>query len=409
MAETSDCHSGTAAGMTSSSATASSSRASPLYIHSLDGIRACAVMLVFAAHGISIAGAVPRLKGLVPGEFGVTVFFFLSGYLITTLLRMEHEKTGAISLRAFYLRRVLRIFPPLYLVLFATTALTQLGVMPGERPPITPGGVLAQATYLTNYHVIATGWWNGHAPGTWIFWSLAVEEHFYLLFPLVYIFLLRRLPSRRKQALVLAGICAVVLAWRFLLVYALGAPKDRVYVATDTRIDSIVFGCILGVLGNPLLDGTGYSDRWWKYLWVPLALIGLLLSFLVHSPYFQWVFAYSLQGICLFPLFIAAVRYPSWGPFQLLNIGWVKWIGVVSYSIYLMHPTVLWAARGLPLTSGYARAAVALGVTLGLAWAINQLVEKPAGRLRRRLSRVDAPRVREPDRARSLTMPARAG
>ena len=395
--------------MTHSSSTAWSTRATPLYIHSLDGIRACAVMLVFAAHAISIAGAVPRLKGLVPGEFGVTVFFFLSGYLITTLLRIEHEKTGAISLKAFYLRRVLRIFPPLYLVLFATTALTLVSVMPGPRPPITVEGVMAQATYLTNYYIIANGWWVGHAPGTWIFWSLAVEEHFYLLFPLLYILLLRRLASRRKQALILAGICAAVLAWRLLLVYGLGAHKDRVYVATDTRIDSIMFGCILGVFANPLLDRTTYSDRWWKYVWVPLALIGLLISFVVRSPHFQWVFAYSLQGICLFPLFIAAVRYPSWGPFQLLNIGWVKWIGVVSYSIYLMHPTVLWATRGLPLTSGLAQAAVALAVILGLAWAINQLVEKPAGRLRRRLSRVDAPRVRERDRDPALPMPARAG
>src|SRR5205807_5364979 len=76
----------------------------PLNIPSLDGLRAASVMLVFAAH----AG----LKDRVPGNFGVTVFFFLSGYLITTLLRIEHDRTGRISLRDFYLRRVLRIFPP---------------------------------------------------------------------------------------------------------------------------------------------------------------------------------------------------------------------------------------------------------------------------------------------------------
>jgi peptidoglycan/LPS O-acetylase OafA/YrhL len=387
--------------MTHSSSTASSTQATPLYIHSLDGIRACAVILVFAAH----AG----LKGVVPGEFGVTVFFFLSGYLITTLLRMEHAGTGRISIRAFYLRRVLRIFPPLYLVLFATTALTLVGAVPGPRPPITVEGVAAQATYLTNYYIIANGWWVGHAPGTWIFWSLAVEEHFYLLFPLFYIFLLRRLPSRGKQAFVLAGVCAAVLAWRFVLVYAFGASKDRVYVATDTRIDSIMFGCILGVFANPLLDRTTYSDRWWKYVWVPLALIGLLVSFLVRSPHFQWVVAYSLQGICLFPLFIAAVRYPNWGPFRLLNLGGVKLVGIVSYSIYLMHPAVLWAIQGWLPPSRYVQGALALAVTLGLAAAIYQLVEKPAGRLRRRLSRVDAPRVREPDPAPPLPMPARAG
>ena len=388
--------------MTRSSSAELSTKASPLYIPSLDGIRALAVMLVFAAHAVTIAGAAPRLKGVVPGEFGVTVFFFLSGYLITTLLRMEHAKMGRVSLRAFYLRRVLRIFPPLYLVLFATTALTLVRPVPDLR--ITLEGVLAQATYLTNYYIVVNGWWTGHAPGTWIFWSLAVEEHFYLLFPLLYLVLLRRLPSRQRQALVLAGICAAVLAWRFVLVYAFGAHKDRVYVATDTRIDSIMFGCILGVVANPVLDRTIYSDRWWKYVWVPLALIGLLVSFVVNSSGFQWVFAYSLQGICLFPLFIAAVRYPNWGPFQLLNLGWVKFVGVVSYSIYLMHPAVLWAMKS-SVDSGYIAAALALALTLGLAYAIYQVVEKPAGRLRRRLSKVDPPKQQhEPGRTPSLPL-----
>jgi peptidoglycan/LPS O-acetylase OafA/YrhL len=388
--------------VTRSSSAALSTKASPLYIPSLDGIRALAVMLVFAAHAVTIAGAAPRLKGVVPGEFGVTVFFFLSGYLITTLLRMEHAKTGRVSLRAFYLRRVLRIFPPLYLVLFATTALTLMRPVPDLR--ISLEGVLAQATYLTNYYIVLNGWWTGHAPGTWIFWSLAVEEHFYLLFPLLYLVLLRRLPSRQRQALVLAGICAAVLAWRFVLVYGFGAHKDRVYVATDTRIDSIMFGCILGVVANPVLDSTIYSDRWWKYVWVPLALIGLLVSFVVKSSGFQWVFAYSLQGICLFPLFIAAVRYPNWGPFQLLNLGWVKFVGVVSYSIYLMHPAVLWAMKST-VGSGYIAAALALALTLGLAYAIYQVVEKPAGRLRRRLSKVDPPKQQhEPGRTPSLPL-----
>src|SRR5207247_4936424 len=98
------------AGMTSATASSRS-----LYIPSLDGIRACAVMLVFVAHVVKLLGP-DRYQGRIPGEFGVTVFFFLSGYLITTLLRIEHEQSGAISFRAFYLRRVLRIFPPFYLV-----------------------------------------------------------------------------------------------------------------------------------------------------------------------------------------------------------------------------------------------------------------------------------------------------
>src|SRR5262249_43088415 len=280
---------------------------------SLDGIRACAVMLVFVGHGF--------LKGKVPGEFGVTVFFFLSGYLITTLLRMEHEQSGTISFRAFYLRRVLRIFPPFYLALGIATLLWLAGALPGPRFDL--GGLLSQAFFLTNYWVVQHLWWDGHAPGTWIFWSLAVEEHFYLAFPLVYLLLLRFVPSRHRQAVALARPCGLVLAWRLVLVFALDAGKERTYVATDTRIDSILFGCILALVGNPALDRSRISDSALKFIWIPLALVGLVVSFVIREPRFQYTVAYTLQGICLFPLFIGAIRLADWGPFRLLNLGWV--------------------------------------------------------------------------------------
>src|SRR5215472_7839400 len=363
----------------------STARRESLYIPSLDGIRACSVMVVFAAH----AG----LRGLIPGDFGVTVFFFLSGYLITTLLRMEHEQTGAISFRAFYLRRVLRIFPPFYLVLIVATLLTAVGALPAPGLHLRPEALAAQALYLTNYYLIQNGWFVGHAPGTYIFWSLCIEEHFYLAFPLLYVLLLRLTPSRRRQALVLGGICALVLAWRLVLVFPLHASYDRTYMATDTRIDSILFGCILGVFANPLLDSTRVRSERWRFIWFPLGLAGLLVSFLVRAPSFQQSVAYSLQGLCLFPLFIAAVRYHGWELFQLLNLRWVKFVGVLSYSMYLVHPEVLsgvesWAPRMLP---GVVKAAVGLALTLAIAYAIYRLVEKPAARLRRRLSRVLVP------------------
>jgi peptidoglycan/LPS O-acetylase OafA/YrhL len=355
-----------------------------LHIPSLDGIRACAVMLVFVSH----AG----LHGKVPGEFGVTVFFFLSGYLITTLLRLEHEQSGAISFRAFYLRRVLRIFPPFYLALAVATVLWLVGGLP-KGPPFRLDGLLSQALFLTNYWVVLHGWWDGHAPGTWIFWSLAVEEHFYLAFPLVYVLLLRLVSGRNRQALILGGLCAAVLAWRLVLVLALGAGKDRTYVATDTRIDSILFGCLLGIFANPVLDRTRIDHSTWKFIVVPLALFGLLVSFLIRDPWFQETVAYTLQGICLFPLFIAAVRFHDWGPFQLLNVAPVKFIGVVSYSIYLVHPSVLygvtsWASGLLPPV---AQSAFGLALTVAIAYGIYVAVERPAARLRRRLSRVLVP------------------
>ena len=367
----------------SATAAPAPARSPSLHIPSLDGIRACAVMLVFVAH----AG----LRGRVPGEFGVTVFFFLSGYLITTLLRIEHEQTGAISFRAFYLRRVLRIFPPFYLALAIATVLWLVGGLP-KGPPFQLDGVLAQGLFLTNYYIVQHGWWTGHAQGTWIFWSLAVEEHFYLAFPLVYLLLLRFLPGRRRQALVLAGLCGLVLAWRLVLVFALGAARDRTYVATDTRIDSILFGCILGVIANPVLDRTRVSDDALRYAWVPLALAGLLLSFVVRSPRFQMSLAYTLQGLCLFPLFIAAVRLADWGPFRLLNLSWVKFVGILSYSIYLVHPAVLWGVTSWIAAPAAVQAVLGLALTLAIACGIYLAVEKPAARLRRRLSRAWIPR-----------------
>lgn len=351
---------------------------SSFYIPSLDGLRALAVMWVFLAH----AGLIEQL---VPGNFGVTVFFFLSGFLITTLMRKEFDRTGSVSLRAFYLRRALRILPPLYLVLAAASVLTFLGALEGS---LRLDAVLAQVAHLSNYFIIYDGWWNGRAPGTWVYWSLAVEEHFYLAFPLCYLLLRRFVPARRHQALLLLGACAAILAWRLVLVFGLHALKDRTYVATDTRVDSILFGCILAVYGNPVLDRTRVSERWWKLLWLPLGLVGILVSFGLRDPRFQETIRYTLQGLSLFPLFVVAVRYPDWTPCRLLNLRWIKLVGVLSYSVYLMHTTILYAVLQWTDWSVPLRAVTALALSLLLAGAMYVCIEQPCARLRRRLSRI---------------------
>ena len=349
------------------------------YIPSLDGIRAAAVGLVFLSH----AG----LNDFVPGNFGVTAFFFLSGYLITTLLRMEFDRTGGVSLRAFYLRRALRIFPPMYIVLVVASALAIGGFIEGS---VSLSGFAAQAFQLSNYYIVQNGWWDGRAPGTWIYWSLAVEEHFYFVFPLLYVALRRWLPARTHQMLALLGLCAVVLAWRLVLILALGADHDRTYVASDTRVDSILFGCILAIFGNPVLDETRIPANWWKRVLFPLGLLGLLVSFLVNTPAFADTARYSLQGVSLIPLFVVAIRYPSWSIIRLLNLSWVRYIGVVSYSIYLMHPTILFAINQWTTWHPLVQGAVSFALTVGLATLMYRYVERPCGRLRRRLSRAMA-------------------
>ena len=347
----------------------------PLHIPSLDGIRAISFLTVFLAH----AG----LGAWVPGYFGLTLFFFLSGYLITTLLRLEFDRGSDVSLSQFYLRRVLRIFPPFYLVLFAAGGLTMAGVF-GEVTHWT--AFPAQALHVTNYYIVRHGWWEGIPPGTWVYWSLAVEEHFYLVFPLVYLLLRRRGLSGRQQAAVLASLCAAVLAWRFVLVFALHASKDRTYVASDTRVDSILFGCILAVWHNPVLDKDVVDDRRLARLWLPLGLVALAASLLIRKPWFEQTLRYTLQGLGLFPLFIAAIRWPDRGIFKALSFRWVQHLGVLSYSLYLLHTPTIWAFELWTHWPAAVRGVASLAAALILAEIIYRLVELPAARVRKRLS-----------------------
>ena len=180
---------------------ADSFRSSNLYIPSLDGMRAIAFFFVFLAHAQPFK--------VLPGGFGVTVFFFLSGYLITSLLRDEARKTGTVSLKGFYLRGVLRIFPPCYLTVIMVSALAAAGILHNRE---SYASLVSAFLYFSNYWNIL-GWGNLPA-GLGILWSLAVEEHYYLLFPLLYAWFVRRAMGRRHQAGILMVLCLAALAGR---------------------------------------------------------------------------------------------------------------------------------------------------------------------------------------------------
>ena len=347
------------------------------HIPSLDGIRAVSFLIVFVAHS-GMESLFP-----FPGGFGVTVFFFLSGFLITTLIRAEHETTGTVNIRHFYLRRVLRILPPFYLVLGAATCLTALGW--GTNEPLSARVVTAQALHVSNYWFV----WHGYAgapAGTIPYWSLAVEEHFYLVFPVLYL-LLSRSQSRRTQAGIFWLLCGVVLLWRCVLVLKLGAPDDRTYMGTDTRFDSILFGCAIAVAMNPVLDHVRGRDRWWKWILFPSAIALLLFTFTYRAPWFRETVRYSLQGIALTPIFVAAIRFPDWGPFRILNTKPVAFLGVLSYTLYLVHDAVLIGVYyQLPLLSPTGKAALAFAIALAVALLMHRFVEQPCARLRKRLA-----------------------
>jgi peptidoglycan/LPS O-acetylase OafA/YrhL len=345
------------------------SLAKRIYIESLDGIRALAFLVVFVAH----CGA----EKLIPGGFGVTVFFFLSGYLITTLLRMEFEETGRLDLKSFYIRRAFRIFPSQYLIFIIALLLCYVHYIPGQ-PTLT--SILMQTFQLTNYLTI-----HGTASvpyGTGIYWSLSVEEHFYFLFPFFLLFLMRN-KRHLDSSLVLSLLCFLILVWRMLLVQFYPDYEDRIYRGTDTRIDSILFGCILALVMNPQFDIKEEGKEW---IWILLCLGSvciLVVTFLMKDLRYRETIRYSLQGIALFPLFYSAVKYPKWLVFQPLNWGWVRHLGVLSYSLYLVHYIVIYLVKThSPWPSPFITGLISLFFSITLAQLLYWAIEKPCMKLR---------------------------
>lgn len=344
------------------------------HIPSLDGLRAVAFLTVFVAH----AQIFPQF----PGNFGVTIFFFLSGFLITTLLRLESEQAGRVSFRQFYLRRVLRIFPPFYLILGTTAAMAAVGLAVGG---VGLAPVVTQMLHLSNYRLIFGGY-SGIPLGTYPYWSLAVEEHFYLLFPLAYMLLRRHVRIAKQQAMILLAFCGIILLWRCALVFGFDPSKDRTYIATDTRVDSILFGCVLAIWGNPVLDPRWASDRLLKYVLLPLGMVALLISFVLPPPILTETIRYTIQGLALVPVFTVAILYPTWGPVRILNLPPVRFLGLLSYSLYLMHEVIIFNLYPHVHANHLLQAAGALAVSVALATVIYFLLERPCARLRKRLS-----------------------
>lgn len=342
-------------------------------IPSLDGIRAVAVLLVFFAHS--------GLEQVVPGGLGVTVFFVLSGFLITTLMRIEHARSGRLALRAFYLRRLLRLMPPLAIVLVVTGVLSALSVIGGG---FSVGGFLAALLYAGNYHVIANDF-QGMPAGIGLVWSLAIEEHYYLVYPPLAVWLLR-LRSTERAAAVLAALCLLVLAWRIVLV-SRGAPADHVMMATDTRADAILVGCVLALWRNPWLEPA--PPRPARDAGLAAACVAVLLfTLLVRDETFRLTVRYTLQSVAVAGLLWLAVARADRAPARWLGLRPLVYLGTISYTVYLVHHVVLlglarhWPEWGwLPLTLAGAL------LTLAIAEPMRRWVEQPCAALRQRLHR----------------------
>ena len=341
-------------------------------IASLNGIRALAVALVFFSHG--------GLALFVPGGLGVTVFFVLSGFLITTLLRREYAAHGGIQLRAFYLRRVLRLMPPLFVVVVAATLLSSLGVISGD---FTLRGLFSVLFYFGNYHVIANDY-HGIPEGLGVVWSLAVEEHYYLLYPPLAMILLHQARTGLSVT-VLALLCLLILGWRCWLALN-GASEAYLMMATDTRADSILTGCLMAFWRNPAIEApTAIHLRRDITIAIACGLI-LILTLTYRNDLFRVTARYTLQSLAIAPLIVLAIIHAERAPCRWLNSKPLAYLGSISYTIYLSHQLILFfVMRHWPQLGAMATLAIAALLTLAVAETMRRWVEKPCARWRKQL------------------------
>lgn len=299
------------------------------YIPQLDTIRAGCIFFVFLAH----AGYGDTIPG---GAFGVTVFFFLSGFLITRLLLSEYIESGSINIPTFYARRFLRLAPALMAMICVVTSI--YWTITSHFPS---GEFAAAVLYYTNYYKISHPVMD--LPLS-ILWSISVEEHYYLIFPFLFTICLRRFGIERLFVIV-ASIAATVLIWRVSIVVAGWASYEWVMRATDTRIDSILYGSLLSIL-----LASRFDEVWLKLCRSTLALgiaIGiLLLTLLVGGDVPRLGFRFTFQGMALMVIMTHILFSEAGGPYRFfMDNRFLIWLGKLSYSLYLWHSACIHAVH----------------------------------------------------------------
>lgn len=338
----------------------------------IQGLRAVAVGLVVLSH----AG----VAGVAGGYVGVDVFFVISGFLITSLLLREHAATGRVSVRAFYARRALRLLPAASLVTLATLA-GAWAFLSKVRLAEYAGDALSSALYLVNFRLARSGTdylaQDGPPSPFQHFWSLAVEEQFYLAWPLLLLVALRLALRGRyaRAALPLGAVCA----GSFVLgVVLLRSSAPWAYFSTPTRAWELGAGALTAL-------AAGRPDRPRPRLAAVLSWSGLacvLVAALRYddtTPFPGYHAALPVLGAALV---LGAGRVPTrHGAGLLLGRRPLVWIGGLSYGWYLWHwPLLVIGPMALGDGEGEGGLPMALGLcaaALGLAWPTLHLVENP--------------------------------
>jgi peptidoglycan/LPS O-acetylase OafA/YrhL len=328
----------------------------------LDGVRAVAIAMVVVQHTL---GRISVDLGFV----GVGLFFGLSGYLITSLLLDERAVRGSVSLSNFYLRRAARLFPALVIVVVVCNTLF---LIENDYGPLK--GSLSVLTYSANYaQVVSPGFVPGYGPT----WSLAVEEHFYLLWPLMLLGVTRRYGLQTALRATLA-VCLAALAWRTALA-AMYAPYDLLGTGSLERADALLYGCAAAIALR-----LGWRPREWM-VWAGIGLVAAMPFVFNHESYTVLVLGNAALGIGSTAV-VVGLDYaaPQWLR-GCLSVPVVVTVGILSYGIYLWHGPLIRLAGEFGY-SGRNWAAVAILVSVLAAGASYRYAEAPIRAWARRRS-----------------------
>ncbi len=340
------------------------------YHPALDGLRALSVLAVIAYHF--------EYQWAKGGFLGVDAFFVLSGFLITTLLVLEFRRISTIELGRFWGRRARRLLPALLLVLLFVAWYTHQYVVPWERAGIRGDGI-ASLFYVANWRFILDQQsyftlFSAASPLRHM-WSLAIEEQFYLVWPLIVFGCLR---VARGSTRVLAGVCAAgaIASVIAMAVFYQDGDPSRAYYGTDTHAHTLLIGALLALawLARPIGRRIGQGLA----IVGPIALVAVVIAW---NSVLDTSASYYRGGSALFGILVAVViaAAMSGGPMgRLLSIGPLPWIGRLSYGLYLWHwPIIVWLVPNRIHVGPTQLNLIRLGVTFAAATTSYYLIERP--------------------------------